>query len=244
MLTPRRISQVSTLALLGALGSLGFSISASAAVLCGSQTNTLRTSEVLSNTFNNGDGTFSYNFTVCNTSSTTEYGGPFIVDWEVPYDPSVGIILESITSPEGWSYAIETIGSPNAATGWNGIAAWQIPNNPDDPLNMYGAFPAFRSHTQVLHWFTCQETSGGCNDIDPGDSLPDFGFLAPIGPVAGPYQASWADREIRAGDPDLPGGFGIPFRTTSVPEPSGLALFALGLGAFMAARRRKDDKQT
>ena len=232
-----------------------------------------RSSTVTDVVIDNLDGTWDYVFTVNNTSTFTDdgiggdrwNGVPLVIDWELPYFADMG--LANIVSPDGWGFAIETIGTPNAATGWEGDAAWQ------DPLDPFyaGAASPYTTGTQVVHWYCenisfgfggegfCSNTAGSGEAIGaPGSeaveffgtqtSLSGFGFTASFGPTAAPYQASWADSPVIAGDPSFPlaSGVGSPLAlgtgSTSVPEASSLALFALssfGLFGLSAARKRK-----
>jgi len=229
-----------------------------------------RNSTVTDSVTDNGDGTWLYEFTVNNTSTFTPdadsdfwNGIPVIVDWELPYFADMG--LSNIVSPDGWTYAIETIGVANAATGWDGVAAWQ---DPSDPFYA-GADSPYTTATQVLHWYcdnpvliwggegSCfngsNETFGdmiGAPGTFGPSSLSGFAFTADFGPTAAPYQASWAELPVRSGDPAFPfaGGvgsptaLGTPTSGTSVPEASSLSLFGLaGLSLFglSAMRRRK-----
>jgi hypothetical protein len=217
-----------------------------------------RSSAVGDTVTDNGNGTWSYDYTVRNTSQ--QDGGPderepIIVDWELPWFGDAGIT--NIRSPRNWDWAIETIGMPNPATGWEGIAKWQ---DPTDPF-YFGATSPFTTGTQVLHWFnTCwtqeQPNGGGpsstlavalCefqfdNAIFAGADLDGFGFDATFDKTAAPYQASWAFLPVQSGDPAYPLG-GFPNSPTlnpptGVPEPGTLALIALAALALAARRPR------
>jgi len=214
-----------------------------------------RSSTVGDSVTNNNDGTWTYSYQVNNTSQAN--GGPdrepYIVDWELPWFGDAGIT--NIVSPSNWTYSIETIGTPNAATGWEGVAAWQ---DPADPFYA-GASSPFTTVTQVLHWYTTcwsgqQPVSAlttlavavcefGLQDaIFPGGSLTGFGFDATFAPTGAPYQASWAFLPVRTGDPAFPLG-GIPnspsITPQGTPEPGVLALLGAGLLVAMAGRRRR-----
>ena len=205
-----------------------------------------RSSTVTDSVINNGSGTWTYNYTVNNTS--LQNGGPdarrpILVDWELPWFGDAGIT--NIASPSNWHFAIETIGVANAATGWEGMAAWQ---NPADPFYA-GAGSPFTTVTQVLHWYNiCRFGGSGCegdldNAIFPNGSLSDFAFDAIYDSTAAPYQASWDFLPIRTGDPAFPLLGGVPgspgARGQSVPEPAALSLLGLGLMALAFSRRRR-----
>jgi PEP-CTERM motif len=207
-----------------------------------------RTSAVLSSTLA-GSPNNSFNFKVCNTSFNferrEEQGVNWLLrDWELPYDP-LGQITE-ITAPDGWGWAIETIGVANDATGWDGaVPTWF---NPSDPF-----FDArYLGLTQVIHFYTCSAGNADTNPcpegndgspfgdpLRPGEELEGFSFLSPFGVTDAPYQASWVLERPRSGDPDFPiaGAPNTPGLRNVVPEPSGLALAGLGLLALWCGRR-------
>ncbi len=213
-----------------------------------------RSSTVTDSVVDNADGTWTYNYTVNNTSKSD--GGPdrepFIVDWELPWFGDAGIT--NIMSPSGWNYSIETIGVANSSTGWEGVAAWQTPGDP-----FYaGAGSPFTTVTEVLHWYSNCWVDGresariasaaaivSCESplqdaIMPEGSLSGFSFLADFDAVAAPYQASWAFQPVRTGDPAFPLG-GIPNspRVSLVPEPGALGLLGAGLLTLLLGRRRR-----
>ncbi len=247
----RSMTTVSALALFGALASTG----AQAAPQCNtgyiSGAVGERSSWVDSDTHTVG-GISSYNFTICNTSHTGQEGGTVFLlrDWELPWDPLANI--DRIRTPVGWGYAIETIGTANEATGWDGgVPTWFDPADPWYDARYLGL-------TQVLHFYTCNAASLDTNvcpanesgnfegpPLAPGESLGGFGFDSPYGATSSPYQASWLLQPPRSGDPDFPGlaNLGGPnspgLRAAAVSEPGGLALFALSLGALLAARARR-----
>ena len=213
-------------------------------------------SAVLSNTIDTGGG-YSYNFTVCNRSDPTlgrndEQGfADLIRDWELPWDPNANIA--NIRVPFGCDWEIETRGQPNPTTGWEGVIEWPDPNDP-----FYD--PRFANHTQVLHFYTgcgggfttaatlISDANPNPSDCDflpnawifPNSELSGFGFDAPFNATNAPYQASWVELPVNTGDPDFP-TTGVPltrgFFATPVPEPSTIALMALGL--LVVAKRTR-----
>ncbi len=212
-----------------------------------------RNSTVTDSVTDNGNGTWTYGYTVNNTS--LQDGGndpeqPLIVDWELPWFGDAGIT--NIMSPINWDWSIETIGVANPSTGWEGVAAWQ---NPGDPFYA-GASSPFTTATQVLHWFNtcwaqpqldsiapqivavCEGQFDGA--IAPSGSLSGFSFVADFDATAAPYQASWAFLPVRTGDPAFPLG-GVPNSpaVSGVPEPGILGLLGIGLVAVVLGRRRR-----
>lgn len=203
---------------------------------------------------NNGDGTWTYRYTVQNTSTfvPTDDDGvatPVIVDWELPWFDDMGIT--DILSPDGWAYAIEEIGVMNPLTGWQGVAAWQTPGDP-----WYaGPTSPYTTGTKVLHWYTLCFVSEemGCEGpavtgIFPWGERGGFEFIALYPATDAPYQASWEFDRVLTGDPAFPGVAApaspsvtgqVP--TVDVPEPGILSLLGLsllGLAIFRVGSRR------
>ena len=238
----RSMTTVSALALFGALGA-GSAAHAAVTVgfdpSCPGMSSTFgRSSVVLSNVTAGSPNT--YEFKICNTSNTAEGEARFLLrDWELPYDPLGGIANYAV--PFGWNVNIETIGSPNSATGWDGEDPTWF--NPTDPF--YD--PRYLGLTQVVHFYTCgNNTCYGSDDpLEAGEGLTGFGFTSPFGETNAPYQASWIDQFPRSGDPAFPlaGGPNTPGLINGVSEPGGLALFALSLGTLMAARARRQGRK-
>lgn len=218
-------------------------------------------SAVLDDVTDNGNGTWTYEFTVCNTSdgNFSEIDGDQVIrDWELPFfGADLGTNEAGITNvvtPLDWMYGVEEVGTPNGATGWDGVAAWQTPGDPQKAIfdAAYGgaANNPFNTNTNVLHFYTdVIESEFGATapaGIFPGGFLNGFGFTANFGPAAAPYQASWIFVPANTGDPQFPTS--VPnspsVQRNQVPEPASLALAGLGLGAAAALRRRKKKNQT
>ena len=246
----RLLTTVSALALFGALGA------AQASTVAGcpeqSSNSSAPSSWVLSDTFAS-TGSVSYNFTVCNTSSDfNERESRFLLrDWELPWDHTATGAITNIRVPAGWGWKIEKIGERNDATGWDGeLPTWFDPSDPWYDPRYLGL------DQEVLHFYTCGDertcygtdpNSTSAPALEPGESMAGFGFDSPFGATSAPYQASWVQEPPRSGDPDFPFarlvGPNTPGLRNQVPEPTGLALFALGLGAAMAARARRQGRK-
>jgi hypothetical protein len=244
----RLLATVSAIAVFGALGYAPSATAVAVVSACPGQSTVAVQSSVVPSTVILGSPN-TYLFEVCNTSpdpGSEEGGVAFLLrDWELPYDPLAGIA--NITAPSGWAWAIETVGTPTPDTGWDGAPPeWW---NPSDPF--YD--PRYLDLTQVIHFYTCGQPSACYGDnpsvngspLQPGEGLAGFSFTSPFAATNSPYQASWVFEPVRSGDPAFPlaGGPNSP-GLRSIPEPGGLALFALGLGALLAARARRRRDET
>lgn len=237
-------NNLKVLALAGAISAAllsGYPAGAEAGISTGWE----RSSHVEDNVIDNGDDTWSYEFTVFNDSFFSGYGSfdePLIRDWELPFFGDMGIA--GIDSPSGWFSSIETIGVANGATGWDGVAAWQTPGDPwkdifDDFYGSEAANPFNDPDGQVLHWYTqCFDEVQTC--ILPGDSLAGFGFDADYAPGQAPYQASWFFQPVQTGDPSFPTA-GLPNSPSinPIPIPGAALLFSFGLAGLVGVARRK-----
>jgi len=239
-MSARLLATVSTIAVFAALG---YSPSASAFAVvsaCPQQSVVPGRSSVVPSSVTLGSPN-TYLFEVCNTSpSPAEGGTTFLLrDWELPYDPLAQIA--NINTPFGWGYSIETIGTATPSTGWEGLSPeWFSPTDP-----FYD--PRYLDLTQVIHFYTCGFPSdcyaSNPNQgapLQPGQGLAGFSFTSPFAATNSPYQASWVALPARSGDPAFPlaGGPNSP-GLRQIPEPGGLAVFAVALAALMAARARR-----
>lgn len=210
---------------------------------------------------------YNYDYTVTNTSTCDVFGlgtaadecvayggadnGPIIVDWELPWFPDGQI--SNIQSPTNWSFALETVGTANPSTGWEGFADWQTPGDPF----YFGDDSPFTTVTTVAHWYlTCwaqDDVTSDCLDlgIGPGEVQTGFSFDSVFAATDAPYQASWAELPVRSGDPAFPlGDGGVPASplalgeptqppVSRVPTPGTLPLVVLGVMGTLLLRLRR-----
>lgn len=267
---PTRRALASTLALFGALGIAGYAGDAQAGIgipECGPSSGSEfeRTSQVTDLVIDHGDGTWTYEFRVCNTSDPT-YGAGFLLrDWELPWDHTASNPIDELTImvPEGWAWSIETRDVPNFGTGWDGEITWQDvgpdgtpETDDDDPF----FDTRYATHPEVLHFYTncgeggpidvnlqstsVQAVAPDCRFLDeawlrPGEDLTGFSFVANVAPTNAPYQASWIFQPPRSGDPAYPlAGSALSedfFDPAVTPEPSSLLLLGASLGGVVGA---------
>ncbi|MDJ0632988.1 MAG: PEP-CTERM sorting domain-containing protein [Xenococcaceae cyanobacterium MO_188.B29] len=201
-----------------------------------------RSSRVDSNVTDQGNGEFLYEFEVFNTSGFGYgygEGDEIIVDWELPIFSLDDLDVDSITSPQDWTFEIverdgtiayspdtSLIGTdslffnnpagPYGQYEWDYIAA-------DDPLliaepDLYGPNPeVFETPPFIIHWYTlsADDEEIGFFPINPifaQDSLDGFGFESEFTSINAPYLSSWFFLPPVGGDPPIPGGagFGTP----------------------------------
>lgn len=206
----------------------------------------IRTSEVSTVVTANPDGTYTYNYTVRNTSPAPQWIGdievwPTIIDYEVPLDdPSV---VWNILSPSGWGYEFISydeyrmrFGEPNPfASPWvlhwyTGGVAYDVPENVFATA-IVGFMPIVPSGYNERF---------GTDYYEP--QTDGFIFTSNLSPVSGPYLASWRDDFRNIGDPPLPGGTvgggGTP-PFNPVPEPSTWLLFSSGLVGIIGFGKKR-----
>jgi len=209
----------------------------------------IRTSEVSTVVTVNPDGTYTYNYTVKNTSHAPQWIDevievwPTIVDFEVPLDhPS---IVWDIGSPEEWAYEFISFDEYQMRFG--------EPNPFSSPwvLHWYTMFPAFdrgalsANGEGIVTGFKPIVPEGynarwETNYYEP--ETDGFIFTSNLPPVNGPYLASWWDEERNIGDPPLPGGAvggggTPPFHP--VPEPATWFLFGSGLAGIIGFGKKR-----
>jgi hypothetical protein len=163
-----------------------------------------------------------------------------IFEWSMPYFSDSNIT--NIFAPNRWFSSIETIGTANAATFFDGESPTWI--DPADPF-YFGAGSPFNGVTQILRWYTFDICGDGCIGlIDPGQSLGGFGFESTYGATAAPYDAGWVEERRRSGDPDFPivGTPASPLTLgadNQVPVPSAWFLLALGFAPLVRTLRKQ-----
>jgi hypothetical protein len=192
-----------------------------------------RVSHVESNTINNGNGTYTYNFTVFNDShlfnpaGCGSLGGPVSAPngatapraaAAAVSDPSDCLIhrITEWSMPYFSDSGITNIFSPNSrwfssieVVGVANPATFfdgEVPTwtNPADPF-YFGAAGPFTGVTQILRWYTFDVCGDGCDGfINPQNSQSGFGFTSVFAATAAPYDAGWIDERRRSGDPDFP----------------------------------------
>lgn len=198
--------------------------------------NISRTSEVSTQIKQNQDGSYTYNYTLKNTSPAPQLVGdvgvwPTIIDFEIPLNnPSV---VCNISSPDQWSYEFISY---------------------NDYILRFGEPNPFLS-PYVIHWYTLLIPNGvGTKPIVPEGYNSIFGtnyyepqtdgfiFTSFQPPVSGPYLASWWDEFRNIGDPPLPGGSPVGGGGTPsfnpIPIPPTFLLLISGLAGIFALRKR------
>ena len=170
----------SSLIVLAVLAVLAVPQTAEGAAIIVPENTWVRASSVTDDVTDNGDGTWLYEFTVHNDSRPATNvdpmedwvdGRPVIYDWELPYFPDAEI--SDVMSPDYWAAVVETIGSPNGGTGWQGVASWQ---DPSDPFYA-GPTSPFTTADKVLHWYN-NGFGEVPNLIEPGEWLSGFEFTS------------------------------------------------------------------
>lgn len=213
------------------------------------------------------NGQFRYSFEVFNNTDFLYGevdGNSLIVNWELPLFSLNGIDVNSITSPENWTYEVIDIqgnvvlnssggsgGQSQIYNNENGpygeyVWDWTAANDPvfQEDNDVYGDNPdQFEEPPLILHWFT-EDFEGPANPIFEQNSLDGFSFLAEDGATNAPYQASWLFEPPTIGDPPIPQGnlptIGVPNNAvTNVSEPGMFALFGAGLLGLIGLRRRR-----
>jgi len=218
-----------------------------------------RTSDVSSIVIDNGDGTWTYDFTVINTSPAPQFVGdtgqeidvwPLIVDYELPLD-SPDVLLE-VYSPGGWNYEFFSAEEYESIYGEANPfgSAWIIHWETVEVLEAAASFDMITESIAIVSEYK-PIAPIGYNAAFGRDYYEDrtngFTFVSNRAPINGPYSTSWSDFFRNIGDPPLPGGQvsggGTPeYRqgSPSTPELSTwLMLTCGGLAGLLFRRLRR-----